>query len=106
MKKTLIFYKPEYADLAIKLRDNYCAHDHEETDIVSVEEHDDIEYAEKETHTTDVLAVRFCGHVFAVFLDDLNEKNWHERFRDDDSLLYPVDTYDMAFDDNKEAESE
>ena len=46
------------------------------------------------------------GHVFAVFLDDLNEKNWHERFRDDDSLLYPVDTYDMAFDDNKEAESE
>ena len=88
MKKTLIFYKPEYADLAIKLRDN------------------DIEYAEKETHTTDVLAVRFYGHVFAVFLDDLNEKNWHERFRDDDSLLYPVDTYDMAFDDNKEAESE
>ena len=98
--------KSEYADLAIKLCDNYCAHDHEETDIVSVEEHDDIEYAEKETHTTDVLAVRFYGHVFAVFLDDLNEKNWHERFRDDDSLLYPVDTYDMAFDDNKEAESE
>ena len=47
MKKTLIFYKPEYADLAIKLRDNYCAHDHEETVIVSVEEHDDIEYAER-----------------------------------------------------------
>ena len=43
MKKTLIFYKPEYADLAIKLRDNYRAHDHEEADIVSVEEHDDIE---------------------------------------------------------------
>ena len=47
MKKTLIFYKPEYADLAIKLHDNYCAHDHEETDIVSVEEHGDIEYAER-----------------------------------------------------------
>ena len=29
MKKTLIFYKPEYADLAIKLRDNYRAHDHD-----------------------------------------------------------------------------
>ena len=43
MKKTLIFYKPEYADLAIKLRDNYRAHDHEEADLVSVEEHDDIE---------------------------------------------------------------
>ena len=47
MKKMLIFYKPEYADLAIKLRDNYRAHGHEEADIVSVEEHDDIEYAEK-----------------------------------------------------------
>ena len=197
MKRTLIFYNPEYADLAIKLRDNYRAHGHEETDIVSVEEHDDIEYAEKmmydeavfiedrdtvtfhdtesgytdrrpvsdvlyndskpdsyeaitsrdalniladaisdvgswwcwhvgddmlqlefcdvqlydetkaekETHTTDVLAVRFYGHVFAVFLDDLNDKNWHGRFRDDDSILYPVDTYDMAFDDTEKAES-
>lgn len=197
MKKTLIFYKPEYADLAIKLRDNYRAHDHDDADIVSEEEHDDIEYAEKmhydeavfiedsdsvtvhdiesgytnrvpvsdvfyndpktgshegitgrdalniladaisdvgswwcwyvgddmlqlefcdvqlydetkaenETHTTDVLAVRFYGHVFAVFLDDLNDKNWHEHFRDDDSILYPVDTYDMAFDDRIMAES-
>ena len=61
--------------------------------------------AEKETHTTDVLAVRFFGHIFAVFLDDLNDIYWHERFRDDDSILYTVDTYDMAFDDNKEAES-
>ena len=50
MKKTLIFYKPEYADLAIKLRDNYRAHDHEEADIVSIEEHDDIEYAEKKQY--------------------------------------------------------
>ena len=197
MKKTLIFYKPEYADLASKLRDNYRAHDHGEADIISEEEHDDIEYAEKlqydeavfiedggtvtvhdiasgytnrlpisavlytdpkpgshegitsrdtlniladaisdvgawwcwhvgddmlqleftdvqlydetkaekETHTTDVLAVRFYGHVFAVFLDDLNDENWHERFRDDDSILYSVDTYDMAFDDDSEAES-
>ena len=47
MKKTLFFYKPEYADLAIKLRDNYRAHDHGEADIVSEEVHDDIEYAEK-----------------------------------------------------------
>ena len=45
MKKTLIFCNPEYSDLAIKLRDNYRAHDHEEVDIVSVEEYDDIEYA-------------------------------------------------------------
>ena len=35
MKKTLIFYKAEYADLAIKLRDNYRAHDREDVDIVS-----------------------------------------------------------------------
>ena len=196
MKKTLIYYKPEYADLAIKLRDNYRVHDHA-ADIVSLEEHNDIECAEKmnydeavfiedsdtvtfndiesgyinrlpisdafyndpvpnpnetvasrdalniladaisdvgswwcwhvdddmvqlefcdvqlydetkaeeETHTTDVLAVRFYGRAFAVFLDDLNDNNWHERFRDDDSILYPVDTYDMAFNDNKEAES-
>ena len=47
MKKTLIFYKPEYADLAIKLRDNYRAHDHAAADIVSVEEYDDVEYAEE-----------------------------------------------------------
>ena len=58
---------------------------------------------EKDTHTTDVLAVRFYGHTFAVFLDDLEEENWYEHFREDDSVLYPVDTYDLAFDDSKEA---
>lgn len=58
---------------------------------------------EKDTHTTDVLAVRFYGHTFAVFLDNLDEDNWHEHFRDDDSIIYPVDTYDLAFDDRKEA---
>ena len=47
MKKTLIFYKPKYADLAIKLRDNYRARDHAAADIVSEEDHDDIEYARK-----------------------------------------------------------
>ena len=29
--------------------------------------------SEKKTHTTDVLAVRFYGHTFALFLDDLDE---------------------------------
>ena len=48
--------------------------------------------------------MRFYGHVFAVFLSDLNDENWHVRFRDDDSILYPVDAYDMVFDDKKEAE--
>lgn len=190
------FFKPEYFDLAIKLRDNYRAHDHEEAAIVSEEEHDDIEYAEKmqydaavfiedcdtvtvhdiesgytnrlpvsdvlytdpkpdphegitskdtlniladaisdvgswwcwyidddmlqlefcdvqlydetkadkETHTTDVLAVRFYGHVFAVFLDNLDETDWQQRLRDDDSVLYSVDAYELGFDDAKRAE--
>ena len=66
MKKTLIFYKPEYADLAIKLRDNYRAHDHEEADIVSVEEHDDIEYAEKMQYDE------------AVFIEDSNTVTFHD----------------------------
>lgn len=60
---------------------------------------------EKETHTTDVLAVRFYHHAFAVFLDNLTEDHWHERLCTDDSVIYPVDTYDLAFDDVKEAES-
>ena len=66
MKKTLIFYKPEYADLAIKLRDNYRAHDHEGTDIVSVEEHDDIEYAEKMQYDE------------AVFIEDIDTVTIHD----------------------------
>lgn len=60
---------------------------------------------EKETHTTDVLAVRFYNHAFAVFLDNLAEDNWYERLRNDESVIYPVDTYDLVFDDSKEAES-
>ena len=59
---------------------------------------------EKETHTTDVLAVRFRGHAFAVFLDRSGGNDWHERFRDDDSVLYPVDPYEMTFDSAEEAE--
>ncbi|MBR4206294.1 MAG: hypothetical protein IKQ92_12545 [Clostridia bacterium] len=66
MKKTLIFYKPEYADLAIKLRDNYRAHDHGEADIVSAEEHDDIEYAEKMRYDE------------AVFIEDHDTVVFHE----------------------------
>lgn len=58
---------------------------------------------EKEPHTTDVLAIRFYGHSFAVFLDNLNEEGLQERLRDDDSVLYPVDTYELAFDDATEA---
>ena len=38
MRKTLIFYKPEYSDLARYLLENYLAHDHEKVDIISEEE--------------------------------------------------------------------
>ena len=47
MIKTLIYYKPEYSDLARNLRENYLAHDHEKVDIISEEEQDDIKYARK-----------------------------------------------------------
>ncbi len=60
---------------------------------------------EKEPRTTDVLAVRFFGHSFAVFLDNLDDDSWYQRLHEDDSVLFPVDTYEMAFDDVKEAES-
>jgi alpha-acetolactate decarboxylase len=66
MKKTLIFCNPEYSDLAIKLRDNYRAHDHEEADIVSVEEHDDIEYAKKMQYDE------------VVFIEDSNTVTFHD----------------------------
>ena len=60
---------------------------------------------EKETHTTDVIAVRFSGHAFAVFSDDLDEERWYEHLREDDSVIYPLDTYALAFDDVGEAEA-
>ena len=47
MRKTLIYYKPEFIDLARDLRDNYLAHVHEDVDIISVTEQNDIEYARK-----------------------------------------------------------
>lgn len=59
---------------------------------------------ENDTHTTDVLAVRFRDHTFAVFLDDLDETDWPELLRNDHNVLYPVDTYELGFDDIKEAE--
>ena len=60
---------------------------------------------EKEAHTTDNLAIRFYGHSFAVFLDNLNDYYWHQKLREDDYELYAVDTYEMAFDNAEEAGS-
>ena len=76
-------------------------------DMVQVQFCDILLYdeAKKETPTTDALAVRFCGHAFAVFLDNLDEENWYKRLREDVSILYPVDSYDLAFDSIKEAAS-
>ena len=54
---------------------------------------------EQEPHSTDVLAVRFRDHAFAIFLDNLDKKGWHERFRGDDSILKPIEAYALAFDD-------
>ncbi len=49
-----------------------------------------------------MIALRFRGNAFAVFLDDLEEdgeKKWYERFRDDEIDCYPVETFDLGFDD-------
>ena len=44
MRRILIYYKPEYIDVAAKLQENYIAHQ-KEADIISEEKQDDIEYA-------------------------------------------------------------
>lgn len=44
MWKTLIYYKPEYIDIANKLQGNYLAHK-KISDIISEDKQDDIEYA-------------------------------------------------------------
>lgn len=78
-----------------------------EGDIVQVEFRDvqlcDEPEPGQEPHSADVLAVRFRGHAFAVFLDNLDDEGWHERFRDDDSVLYEIDAGDLAFDDAEKA---
>ena len=61
--------------------------------------------AEKEARSIEVLAVRFRNNTFAVFLDNLTEENWHEIFRNTDSVIYNIDAYDFVFDDIEVAES-
>ena len=56
---------------------------------------------EKDIHTMDVIAIRFYGHVFAVFLDDLDEdaaRPWYERFHDDEIAAFECDGYELEFD--------
>lgn len=71
--------------------------------LVQMEFRDIMLYDESKSCSTDVLAVRFKGHPFAVFLDNLHDDTWYERFRDNDSIIYPLDTYYLGFDDVNEA---
>ena len=56
---------------------------------------------EQDTHTMDVIAVRFFDNAFAVFLDDLDEdeeRPWYERFYDDEIPAFECDGYELEFD--------
>ena len=59
MWRTLIYYKLEYIDLAKKLQENYIAHQ-KDTDIISEEEQDDVEYARENQYDE------------AIFIEDAN----------------------------------
>ena len=50
MKKTLIYFLPEYINLAQKLKENYIEHQHGEVDLISETEQDDIEYAREKKY--------------------------------------------------------
>ena len=65
MWRTLIYYKPEYIDLAKKLQENYIAHQ-KDTDIISEEEQDDIEYARENQYDE------------AIFIEDSNSVIIHD----------------------------
>ena len=71
MLKTLIFYKPENIDTALKLRDNYLAHDYEVVDIISEKEQDDVEYARKMQYEQAI----FVEDSKTVIIHDI--KTWH-----------------------------
>ncbi len=60
--KTLIYYMPEYGEVAEKIRDNYIAHHHNEVDIISETEQDDIAYA-REKHYDEAIFIEDSGMV-------------------------------------------
>jgi hypothetical protein len=75
---------------------------HMEKDMLQLEFRDvrlyDASKPEKDAHTMDVIAVRFYGNVFAVFLDDLEEEGkrpWYERFYDDEIPAFVCSGYEM-----------
>ena len=56
---------------------------------------------EKDTHTMEVIAVRFLGNVFAVFLDNLDEEEgnpWFERLYKDEIPAFECDGHELEFD--------
>ena len=65
MWKTLIYYKPEYIDLAKKLQENYSSHQ-KDTDIISKEEQDDVEYARENQYDE------------AIFIEDFDTVIIHD----------------------------
>ena len=81
MKKTLIYYKDEYIDLANRIRDNYLAHNHE-ADIICEDEQDDVEYA------------REMQYGEAIFIEDENTviihdiKTWYTNRCDVGEVFY------------------
>ena len=74
---------------------------HMENDMLQLEFRDVLLYDESEseqnTHTMDVIAVRFYGNVFIVFLDDLDEaeeKPGYKRLYDDEIPTFECDGYE------------
>ncbi len=60
MSRTLIYYMPEYYEVAEKLRDNYIEHKHKKVDIISETEQDNIAYAREKQYDE------------AIFIEDSN----------------------------------
>ncbi len=65
MTKTLIYFPPEYRDLALKIRENYIEHHHGEVDLVSETDQNDIKYARKNKFDE------------AIFIEDGNTVVFH-----------------------------
>ena len=66
MIKTLIYFPPEYKNLALKIRENYIEHHHGEVDLVSETDQNDIKYARKNKYDE------------AIFIEDGNTVVFHD----------------------------
>ena len=83
MTKTLIFFPPDYRDLALKIRENYNEHHHGEVDLISEADQNDIEYARKNKYDE------------AIFIEDGNTvvihdiKSWYTNRCSISDVCYP-----------------